>query len=127
MSDWRCERCLRKPPYVTRKATSPICTRCRETLTAKGKKWCRTCKRPLPLSRFAVVNKAGYRRAQCRRCRQPLATAAQRRWRQRYPVAARAITEAWRARNPERVKLYRHRTYRRRVARLWRTGRMHVQ
>ena len=112
--DWRCARCLRKPPYTARRGNSPVCVVCRDELTARGQRWCVGCNAPLPVARFRQQG------AQCHRCRQPAAYVQLKRWRERYPEKHRAIQRRWRAAHPEQIRRMRHETYRRRVVRLWR-------
>ena len=123
MSDqpWRCGYCQRQTPHVTRRGTSAVCTRCRETLAAKGKRWCSGCKQVLPVGRFPPIGgRPGQRRGQCYRCRQPLNSACVKRWRHRYPERYAEIQRRYKAANPERVRRWSHDTYRRRIVRLWR-------
>jgi predicted amidophosphoribosyltransferase len=122
-AEWRCHRCLRCPPYVTRLGIAPICRACIAVMRTKGLKWCAGCLRGLSPSAFAGS------KGRCRPC----VAAAQRaaghpyaaRYRDRHREAVRAHGRAYQRRRRAAGPGYERRLYQlRRLARARRMLRM---
>lgn len=115
-AEWRCQRCLRCPPYVVRHGVRPTCNRCHAELAAKGLKWCGACDKALPLASFAAAGgKGDGRRGTCRACyapqRRKIATASVRRWRERNRDHVRAYNRAYKAARRETTRRQRRLCY----------------
>ena len=113
---WRCVRCLRQTPYVTRYKRSLWCQRCKAALDAKGTLMCRDCRVELPCQTFYVGKKLTGR---CLTCRRGYNRALQRRYYARHRARRIASVKAWyRANRAHAVATAQHR-YRRRKWRIW--------
>ncbi len=78
MSDWRCARCLRKPPYSTRHGSSACCKRCLADLKACGKRWCTRCAKAYDVQ---DMDESLRLKALCKRCWKHCRAAYMKPWR----------------------------------------------
>lgn len=112
---WRCGYCHRTASYCRRRGTSPVCDDCRAHLAERGKKFCGCCRQTKPLDAFQRVGQGEQRRAVCTACQTEAVrerrTAYMRQWRDRNRAQLNESKREWEARNPERTRAWRRRSY----------------
>ena len=115
-SPWRCVRCLRQAPYVTRHCNSPWCQRCKAVLDAKGTRVCRDCRTELPLASF---RDGAAMTGRCPACRRARVRGIQRRYYARHRERLNAERKAWYRANREHAIAGNQARYRRKKWKIW--------
>ena len=113
---WRCVRCLRQTPYVTRYVRSAWCQRCKAALDAKGTLVCRDCAAELPRESFFEGKKLVGR---CPRCRRAKDRAKWKRYYAQHRERMSARVRAWYQRNRSHAIATSQARYRRKKSRIW--------
>jgi len=114
---WRCVRCNKQSPYVTRYCNSPWCQLCKGKLDAKGTLICGICHVERPRAEFLISAGVSGRCLACRRERSRL---NQRKSYARHRERRMANSRAWYRNNRDYAIARAKKRYARKKLRIWR-------